>query len=147
MKIFKNLFGNNSKISADEIALNDGRLVSKSVIVESGSNTNGDYVKLADGTMICWAHLIIPVSDWTKGSANAQGNAITTFTFLYTFPSAFNDIPSVQLDCSIDGSIYMQTCRNFSTEATKTKLYADCLATGNVGPNVRTQILAIGKWK
>lgn len=147
MKIFKNLFGNNSKISADEIALNDGRLVSKSVIVESGSNTNGNYVKWADGTMACWAHLILPVSNWTKNSENAQGLTITNFVSSYTFPSAFKGIPSVQLDCSIDGSIYMQTCRNFSTEATKVTLYAEGLATGNVGPNIRTQIIAIGKWK
>lgn len=147
MKIFKNLFGNNSKISADEIAVTKDLMVSGAVIVESGSNTNGNYVKWADGTMACWAHLILPMSNWTKNSENAQGLTITNFVLPYTFPSAFKGIPSVQLDCSIDGNIFVQSCRNFGTEATKTTLYAEGLATGNVGPNIRTQIIAIGKWK
>lgn len=58
MKVLKNLFGNNTKISADNIVVKDSnnkaRILDKSVIVDSGGNSNGNWVKWADGTMICW---------------------------------------------------------------------------------------------
>ena len=42
MKVLKNLFGNNTKISAEDIVIKDSnnkaRILDKSVIVNSGSN-------------------------------------------------------------------------------------------------------------
>ncbi len=61
MKVFKNLFGDGSKIHGDEIAYKDlqdiVRLLGWGVIVESGSNSNGSYIKFGDGTMICWVNM------------------------------------------------------------------------------------------
>lgn len=58
MKILKNLFGkSDTKIDANEIAV-EGNLLGNAVIVESGSNTNGKYVKFGDGTMICTHYMI-----------------------------------------------------------------------------------------
>lgn len=58
MKVFKNLFGDNSKIHIDEIAYKDLnniiRLLGWGIIAESGSNSNGNYVKFGDATMVCW---------------------------------------------------------------------------------------------
>lgn len=54
MKIFKNLFGNGSKIHADEIAVAPGLLLGSAAIIESGVDTNGKYIKFGDGTMICF---------------------------------------------------------------------------------------------
>lgn len=57
MKVFKNLFGNGSKIHVDEIALKHGntpKLLSDAVIVDGGSNTNGEWVKFGTGLQICW---------------------------------------------------------------------------------------------
>lgn len=58
MKILKKLFNtSDTKIHIDEIALQIGgapKLLSEAVIVESGSNANGKYIKYGDGTMICY---------------------------------------------------------------------------------------------
>ena len=57
MQVLSNLFGLNKKINANDIAVkdsnNNARTLDKSVIVDSGSNENGGWVKWADGTMIC----------------------------------------------------------------------------------------------
>lgn len=57
MKVLKNLFGNNTKINANNIAVkkadNSADTLDNCVIVDSGSNENGSWVKWANGTMIC----------------------------------------------------------------------------------------------
>lgn len=50
-----------------------GGLVAGAVI-ERGSNSNGSYVKFADGTMICWASPLMP-----SVPANATGNMLVVF--------------------------------------------------------------------
>lgn len=52
----------------------------------SGSNANGDYVRFADGTQICWAN---------SASSIIRGNN-TSFDE-WTFPAAFISIPVVNL--------------------------------------------------
>lgn len=58
MKILSNLFGNNTKINASAIAIkkadNTADTLDNCVIVDSGSNSNGSWIKWADGTMICY---------------------------------------------------------------------------------------------
>lgn len=56
-------------------------------IVESGSNTNGNWIKYSDGTMICWNRVV--VTDQTI--SNAYGSlyqGVRAFTFPQTFISA-----------------------------------------------------------
>ena len=57
MKVLSNLFGNNTKINANAIAIkkadNTADTLDNCVIVDSGSNSNGSWIKWADGTMIC----------------------------------------------------------------------------------------------
>lgn len=62
MQVLKNLFGLNKKISASEIAYKDSsnnvdtldNYLSSKTIYDSGSNSNGNWIKYADGTMICY---------------------------------------------------------------------------------------------
>lgn len=54
MKILKNLLGDQSKIDVDEILVRPNLLLGKSVIVETGSNSDGHYVKYGDGLQVCW---------------------------------------------------------------------------------------------
>lgn len=51
-------------------------------IIESGSNTNGQYTKYADGTMICWGSVKMFL-----------GTPDTWVTGTYEFPAAFSSIP------------------------------------------------------
>jgi hypothetical protein len=58
-------------------------------IVERGSNSNGEYIRWADGTQICYALL----GSGTQ-LATAAGNLFRTGTNTWTFPAAFADEPS-----------------------------------------------------
>ena len=51
-------------------------------IIERGSNANGEYVRFADGTQICWKSETVVVDD-----------PITTVTWPWTFPAAFSALP------------------------------------------------------
>jgi hypothetical protein len=58
--------------------------------IERGSNANGEYVKFADGTMICTTQIT------TNGAATASGNIfIASSDDTWTFPVAFSAVPSV----------------------------------------------------
>lgn len=100
MKIFKNLFGKNEKIHVDEIAVAPGLLLGGAVIVESGSNANGRYVRFGDGTQICWGKSSIltlsftPSPNW--GSVfTTGGNSLPSMVFPVPF---VGDKPYVKLD-------------------------------------------------
>ncbi|MBA84751.1 MAG: hypothetical protein CML69_08445 [Rhodobacteraceae bacterium] len=61
-------------------------------VIESGSNANGSYIRLADGTQICL------VQDFDAGSATFAGagqftDLYRTDTFSVTWPSAFSQVP------------------------------------------------------
>ncbi len=69
-------------------------------IIERGSNSNGEYAKFADGTLICW---------FTRSVESAAANSSGGTTNLYfssevglTFPATFNDIiPTVTPSASL----------------------------------------------
>lgn len=66
-------------------------------IMERGGNSNGEYVKFADGTMICWG--ISPLYFTTPNAAGALYIASSTASF--TFPAVFSTFPRV-----IDSSLF-----------------------------------------
>lgn len=64
------------------------------VVVESGSNSNGRWIRLSDGTQICWG----PPGTVTGLSASAttvQGLSVYAATLVWNFPKAFASAPSV----------------------------------------------------
>lgn len=144
MKILKNLFGDNTKIHADEIIVGTSllnRLLGASVIVESGTNANGSYVKYGDGTMICYARKIY------------DGNVLGTS---FNFPASFHGSANVELFAQVEGVIsggpsVLYACEkvvdNVSTYRVK------CFAVGTSVVNLATagetvvSIQAIGRWK
>lgn len=62
MKVLKNLFGNNTKINANDIAIRNienkavtlDNFLSNATIYESGSNNNGSWIKYTNGILIQW---------------------------------------------------------------------------------------------
>lgn len=61
MKIHKNMLGTEDKIDVNEVAIDENILLGAGVIVESDSNTDGQYVKFGDGTLICWGEARLEV--------------------------------------------------------------------------------------
>lgn len=55
-------------------------------IVERGSNANGDYVRFADGTQMCWA--TASIGDVTTASGGLYISPVQTFTFAATFSAS-----------------------------------------------------------
>lgn len=141
MKILKNLFGPKTKLATDNIADETGRLLSQSVIVDSGSNANGRWIKYADGTMICYY-------DATFGPASTQsGGLYVSLNFEWIFPQPFIN-GNVTVSDSVKygyGSVWTGSA---STNTNGTK-YAFRLisifeaATTNIGVGM----IAIGSWK
>lgn len=63
-------------------------------IIERGSNANGNYIRFADGTQICWRDLVAPALAVTTARGALFAN--TTLT-VPSFPLAFVAAPSVTL--------------------------------------------------
>ena len=53
-------------------------------LIERGSNANGTWVRLADGTQFCWSQ------EWTLDVATASGSLFSSAEQLWTFPAAFS---------------------------------------------------------
>lgn len=59
-------------------------------IVESGSNANGSYVRLADGTLICWHRVTVSQAISTSFMGGFRSSPQT-----WTYPAAFAASPEV----------------------------------------------------
>lgn len=110
-------------------------------IIENGSNANGDYVRFADGTQICWAVMeAVYVSGWyTQGT--------------WTFPAAFISPPGGALAhrgrAAPDSSANSRQGFPFFSSSNLSATF------GNVGNNSATfvsgdfsffRLTAIGRW-
>lgn len=119
--------------------------VNGSPIVESGSNSNGNYVKFYDGTMICWNY-----EEVTDQAINSQYG--TTSLYIgnrqITYPVAFVSKPV--LTCSIfkwgtSGS--WASTSDSTTPLTKGMLRGYDFYSRPTGENCQIGWHAIGKWK
>ena len=113
-------------------------------IVESGSNANGNYVKYADGTQICW------VKDFLLDTFNNPDIRNT-----WTFPSTFNAAPicvgtmtkSLSATTSIgDGDLSYMRLANASGSSVVALLYPITGVAFTSGDNITIDIMATGKW-
>ena len=105
-------------------------------IIERGDNSNGSYVKFADGTMNCWAvHAIVA----TLGQVDTMG--------LWTFPHPFAASPAV----SFVATGYASSRMNFGGLVnTETCYYGGMSVDGSsyeLNNNAWINFLAIGRWK
>lgn len=86
MRVHKNFLGTSGqdKIHVDEIAVTPDLLLGGAVIVESGSNANGEYRRFGDGTQICWGIANISGEGWS-GSGDKRWSALHTITLPKSF--------------------------------------------------------------
>ena len=112
-------------------------------IVESGSNENGDWIKYADGTMICTGTRLFENIDVQK----AWGNIYETEDSIDfgIFPEKFKVSPRVYLTQAYGSTMFVEMLGGTTEEkigatwlwspVTRTKTY------------INYNFLAIGKWK
>lgn len=146
MKVLKNLFGNNTKISAEDIVIKDSnnkaRILDKSVIVDSGSNENGNWVKWADGTMICTKKVGFVGLQFTT----AWGNAYETSPVnLGDYAQEFVDIPLMFISCATSTAA-AEGLANTKTSYGAAIFYRP-IRTDATTYSYTFYLMAIGKWK
>jgi len=108
-------------------------------IIERGSNANGEYVRFADGTQICFAYREVNLSiDKTYGGAYYN-------TATWTFPSAFSSFSYGSGTFRIDGRLTYCTGTGSSTNSALVLAVVDPLGSTYSG-TYQCRFIAIGRW-
>lgn len=111
------------------------------VAVERGSNANGEYIRLYDGTQICWSNYL------GAGliTENTFGNSLTSTAVDWTFPASFSGNPALMVGARRTGGGGAFGSHNggmSSTGATGLRMLGTNIYTTGV-----LQPMAIGRWK
>ena len=110
-------------------------------IIESGSNSNGRYVKFDDGTLICYRYL---------GTITMTVSSNDTAHVEYSFPHNFIDSPSISISgepTSRTGSVRLAWINSAALSGSQIRIRVL-----NVDPTIveevrRASYIAIGRWK
>lgn len=118
----------------------------QATVFEYGSNSNGEYVKFVDGTLVCWKQVsfsnVAITTAW--GSVYENSTALNLGNWAYTFISA----PTVFASPGrVSGSVsaFAEQIQNTSETAVGTTLFW-CPRTHS-SAIVAANILGIGRWK
>lgn len=115
--------------------------INNDIIAESGSNSNGHWVRFYDGTQMCW-HKHNAQRAMTSVYGTNKAIFRTASSVGWTYPKAFSDVTSVVAQPTgwrIKGA-YIHTI-SASAMSYYPFHYESATATGEVG------LLAIGRWK
>lgn len=110
-------------------------------IIESGSNENGNWIKYADGTMICWKEYAFTTLSFTTTWGSVYESAIQNFG---ATPQTFISTPTIFANNGNGAHAAIEGINNTSTTSFgAAQLYRPVsgTATGTIN------LLAIGKWK
>ena len=147
MKIAKKIIQNNEeiKLDASNIAYKDlqgiARLLGWAIIVESGENENGNYIKFGDGTMFCYASGSFIAPTMVQYVANGLWGVTNVATFY--FPEKFTKRPFVEVKI-IRGEAVEMAPRT----VTSSSFNANLLTRADFSEQrIEYDLFAIGKWK
>lgn len=111
-------------------------------IVESGSNTNGSYVKYVDGTMICWK-TISKTINITNGWGNMYES--TSAVALGNWPATFYAKPTTNVTKTAGQGSWLELVQNISTTSCGSTYVVSAVNRSNA--SVTLDIIGIGRWK
>lgn len=109
-------------------------------VVDSGSNTNGNYVKYYDGTLICYKSVTASVA-----MTNAWGSLYEGSMNLGNWPINFTTTPNVQVTNASGTGAMIENFNPAPTISSAGTIYLT-RATSYTN-NITINVLAIGKWK
>lgn len=136
--------GNVTQMSAEIVQLvRDVRAVSgeMSTIIEYGSNANGSYIRLLDGTQICWSKVVVGTFNATTQTVNAVYGGTT---YNRTFPVAFSS-SSIIVTTNAGSNGYMDSmCAGVTTTAVNLRAWSPYSSTHS---SMYYEYMAIGRWK
>ena len=116
------------------------------LIVESGSNANGEYVRWGTGLQVCWATHDIPEYDSTM---TVQGLTFYRYIKTWIHPAEFSDPPTVTANCRLGGTRCAETAVLSGTRPNEidTRFYLTNLVPFDSGTDNYVTMIAIGRWK
>ncbi len=132
------VYGNIGNFSS-QVAINGNAIVDSSY----SSSTNKGYVKMYDGTMICWGK-----QTWTNLSVtNAWGSMFESSLVTFSnFASTFNSAPVVIAFPNPSGSTYFIE-GYYNVSASCPGSFYVCLPGSNGNMTAGASYIAIGRWK
>lgn len=113
-------------------------------IIERGSNANGEYIKYADGTLICYYETPI---GYTCSAPTGQCFSVPLSSALnFTLPATFASPPTLVLGCRKTGgaSVPWNTQETAATVISTGKMWLHASTNTAAGTY---RYLAIGRWK
>lgn len=126
-------------------ALNEG------AIIEQGSNSNGDWVRLANGTQVCWK-IFRSVEDSSIAPVDitiSKGNMFVSPGRTWTFPATFNGY-----SCVLFSGFYAQGIditstfgKSFANGGSLATYYIISPISQTAANDVYYSLVAIGRWK
>jgi hypothetical protein len=116
-------------------------------IIERGSNANGEYVRFADGTQICW------LRDTAFSVTNTATYAIQGITYYrnllaWTFPVAFSTATGLSVTNNTAQNDLNMFISSYNTGITTTNVDLHNLSAVSWGSFARIQVTAtaVGRW-
>lgn len=119
-----------------------GTSIQTNNIVQSGSNSDGSYVKYADGTMICWKTISKTVSI-TNGWGNMYES--TSAISLGNWAATFYAKPTTNVTKTAGQGSWLELVQNISTTSCGSTYVVSAVSRSNV--SVTFDIIGIGRWK
>lgn len=114
-------------------------------IVESGSNANGNYIKYADGTMICTIIKTLTLTVSTQWGSLYEDNSTAT---QFDYPVQFvGNQPSVTATITGGNSGFVMTWIETNTPLVNTDRLAVVRGSSAGSQDYTINITAIGRWK
>ena len=129
----------NAKVPAS--VLNIVGAVADGAIIEQGSNVNGEYIKYANGTMIC--SFVDTSTSWGfSPGTNILYNSLS-------FAATFYDIPAISISFCGSYADYIRACSNNQTNSdVQVSVYNSYNVNAPVGDRLNTfSLIAVGRWK
>jgi hypothetical protein len=110
-------------------------------LIERGGNANGNYVKYADGTMICWRNMSDTVAIATSLLGGFRSDNIT-----WTYPVPFVESPTVQA-CARASAFSMYAAPSAAVGGVFTEAIYNYVTVTTSASFVRYgSVMAIGRW-
>lgn len=142
-KIINYTAGDGIDITNGVISATGGGSSSDITIVESGSNSNGDYIKYSDGHMECYKTITVTGINITNKWVNLYENS--SAISLGNFAQTFKERPTVILSKSEGQGCWVQVHDNITTTSAGRCYVAS--ATNRSNASLTFEIIAKGKWK
>lgn len=127
----------------NKLWIDTGEIQNSGSEIESGSNENGNWIKFADGTMVCYGNVSLTIPIATAISP-IGGYRNTGGTNTKVFPQPFYEIPIVNTQVVL----YTATqsyAHNITTSGFD--LFFTTISSDNTNTERKASYIAIGRWK